>query len=487
MKIIYLGAEVPSNRKILESVHVDNVGFSFWRARQRGLPKNKTFELINYFDDRMNIYAYPGIPQHTHLNEEELEDFIADYDDFVATNIDRLTAFMGMDAPVEKLLDGGAITAFTDELDKFWPVYSGKVTYAEMLSLAATYKHLVVHGDMIDSDPSIEAKMRGVINQYGVQVHALSYARPDDLRNAPWTTVSTMSWLSPMMRGETIVWDGNQIVRYPSRMKEQARPRYKAIYEQAGLDFDKIMEDDNVEVCRLAAWSYEQLEMRMLMGEDLFNNLPEMQVSTSGETNLPDVDRSGSKMRKFTPRNEDEMTTLPVFGVESKTIIDKDEDGRDVIKDVPVLSSSSVSLRQCNTCFVASNCPAFKIDSMCAFKLPVEIKTKDQLKALINAIIEMQGQRVAFARFSEELNGGYPDPNVGQEIDRLFKLLKTVKELDDSTSFIKMTLEGRTSGAGVLSSIFGEKAQVLKELPEVIDATVVDEVIERNLGDDRPS
>ncbi|NDD67480.1 hypothetical protein EBZ35_07525 [bacterium] len=117
----------------------------------------------------------------------------------------------------------------------------------------------------------------------------------------------------------------------------------------------------------------------------------------------------------------------------------------------------------------------------------MEIKTKDQLKALINAIIEMQGQRVAFARFSEELNGGYPDPNVGQEIDRLFKLLKTVKELDDSTSFIKMTLEGRTSGAGVLSSIFGEKAQVLKELPEVIDATVVDEVIERNLGDDRPS
>ena len=486
MKIIYLGAEVPSNRKILESVHVENVGFSFWRARQRGLPKNKTFELVNYFDDRMNIYAYPGIPDYTHLSQEELEDFVADYEDFVATNIDRLTAFVGFDAPVEKLLNK-TITAFTDELDKYWPVYSEKITYAELLDFASQYRHIAVHGDYINSDPSIEAKIRGVINQYGVQVHALSYARPDELRNAPWATVSTMSWLSPMMRGETIVWDGNQIVRYPSRMKEQARPRYKAIYEQAGLDFDKIMEDDNVEVCRLAAWSYEQLEMRMLMGEDLFNNLPEMQVSTSGETNLPDVDRSGSKMRKLQPRKDDEMATLPVFGVENKTIIDKDEDGRDVIKDVPVLSSSSVSLRQCNTCFVASNCPAFKPDSMCAFNLPVELKTKDQLKAMINAIIEMQGQRVAFARFSEELNGGYPDPNVGQEIDRLFKLLKTVKELDDSQSFIKMTLEGRASGAGVLSSIFGEKAQVLKELPEVIDATVVDEVIERNLGDDRPS
>ena len=192
-------------------------------------------------------------------------------------------------------------------------------------------------------------------------------------------------------------------------------------------------------------------------------------------------------MRKVQPRKPEEMGVLPVFGVDSKSIIDKDEDGRDVIRDVPVLSSSDTSLRQCNTCFVASNCPAFKVDSMCAFKLPVEVKTKDQLKALINTVIEMQVQRAAFARFSEELAGGYPDPNVGQEIDRLLKILKTVKELDDSQSFIKMTIEGRSSGAGVLSNIFGEKAQVLRELPETIDATIVDEVIEDHLGDDRPS
>ena len=91
-------------------------------------------------------------------------------------------------------------------------------------------------------------------------------------------------------------------------------------------------------------------------------------------------------------------------------------------------------------------------------------KTKEQLKAMINSIIEMQGQRIAFARFSEEINGGYPDPNTSQEIDRLFKLIKTVKELDDSREFIRMTVERQGSG-GVLSSIFGDKAQALNELP----------------------
>jgi hypothetical protein len=62
------------------------------------------------------------------------------------------------------------------------------------------------------------------------------------------------------------------------------------------------------------------------------------------------------------------------------------------------------------------------------------------------------------------MNGGYADPNVSQEIDRLFKLIKTTKELDDSREFIRMTVE-RQGNAGVLSQIFGEKAQILKEIP----------------------
>jgi hypothetical protein len=187
-------------------------------------------------------------------------------------------------------------------------------------------------------------------------------------------------------------------------------------------------------------------------GEDYAENIPAI------------TDRLGVEMRKLQPRDPAETTNLPVFGYEYKTIVEQDEEGNDVIKDVPVIQSKDTSLRQCDTCFVASNCPAFKPQNMCAFNLPVEVKTKDQLKSLINAVIEMQGQRVAFMRFAEEMNGGYADPNVSLEIDRLFKLIKTTKELDDSREFIRMTVE-RQGSAGVLSQIFGEKANVLKEIP----------------------
>jgi hypothetical protein len=250
-------------------------------------------------------------------------------------------------------------------------------------------------------------------------------------------------------------------------MKEQARTRYRNVYEKAGLDYNLIMEDDPQEVCRLAVWSYEQFEMRLNVSGDssfLYDNSEGSDVEESGETLPAHSDNKGVETRKLNPRNPEEMGNLPVFGYDFKTVIETDDEGKDVIKDVPVIRSQSATLRQCDTCFVAANCPAFKPQSVCAFKLPVDVKTKEQLKSLINAVIEMQGQRVAFMRFADEMNGGYADPNVSQEIDRLFKLIKTTKELDDSREFIRMTVE-RQGSAGVLSSIFGERAQVLNELP----------------------
>ena len=179
-------------------------------------------------------------------------------------------------------------------------------------------------------------------------------------------------------------------------------------------------------------------------------------------------DNKGSEVRNFSERNPEEMVALPVFGYDIQTITDPDG----VIRDVPVVQTNQAPMLQCNSCFLSANCPAFKQNSNCAYSIPIEVKTKEQLKGLINTVIEMQGQRVAFMRFAEQMNGGYADPNVSQEIDRLFKLIKTTKELDDSREFIRMTVE-RQGGAGVLSSIFGDKAQALRELPQEIPSETI--------------
>ena len=469
MKIIYLGAEVPSNRTLLETTTANHVGVSYWRLMKRGLPKKSDYLLENYFGKDFYIYVHPGIPKGTRLDRLDLEVFAAEYEGFIANNIDRLTAFTEINGEwvPEDFVDNQRKTAWSEvPPGKFQPVWNPQTGLKGLKKLVDVYLDIAIPGEAIEANSQLASATRAHVIQDGTRFHALGSAKPDNLRQVKVESASTMSWMSPMLHGETIVWDGTRLVRYPKKMKEQARARYQGIYTKAGLDADKILEDDPQEVCKLAVWSYEQFEMRintMNHSEDddlLSDNSEGSEVEQSGEMTPAVSDNKGVQMRKLEPRNPEEIVNLPVFGYDVKTEVDE----HGVIKDIPVIQSQASSLRACDTCFVASNCPAFKPQSVCAFNLPVEVKTKEQLKSLINAIIEMQGQRVAFMRFAEEMNGGYADPNVSQEIDRLFKLIKTTKELDDSREFIRMTVE-RQGSAGVLSSIFGERAQVLNELP----------------------
>jgi hypothetical protein len=202
------------------------------------------------------------------------------------------------------------------------------------------------------------------------------------------------------------------------------------------------------------------------------------------ETGIGASDNSGSDVRKVAPktlvkRDPNEVSPLPVFGYEMKTIVDN-QDGQDVLREVPVVQSQQSTIRQCDTCFVAASCPAFKPQNTCAFNLPVEVKTKEQLKGLLTTIVEMQGQRVAFMRFAEELNGGYADPNLSQEVDRLIKLVGSIKELESNKEFVQITASRQTSG-GVLSAIFGDRAQVLKEMEQPLDEEQTTLIIRNSL------
>jgi len=485
MNIVYLGAEVPSNRTILTAAGASCMGVSFWGLQRRGMPKTIKYELKNYFPDNVRLFLNAGIPFKREFTQSELADFAADYEAFVAENLDRIEGFTEVDHPqlTQLFIDEQRVTSWADvPEEKFWPVWHGE----DLESLAVRYLNVALPGNLIENETSLSAKTRRLNQIHGTTFHALASAKPDNLRQVPVETASTLSWLSPMMRGETIVWDGTKLLRYPKRMKEQSRPRYKSIYERAGLDFDKILADDAVEISKLAVWSYQQYEdWHRRLGENVVTMSDELVPQQNAETPPAEVTPRGVGMRKLEQRKPEEMGVLPVLGVEVQRVLEPDDDGNMVIKDVTTLRSNSTSLRVCDTCFVAANCPAFKPQNTCAFNLPVEVKTKEQLKSLINALLEMQGQRVAFAKFSEDLNGGYPDPNVGQEMDRFFKMLKTIKDLDDSREFIRMTVERQGAG-GVLSAIFGDRAQTLRELPnDGLNESKTNEIIKQITDTDK--
>lgn len=462
MKLVYLGAEVPSNRTILEQMNVASMGVSVWGLIKRGLPKTKKYLLSNYFPDHVSIYVYPGLPTGRTFSADELEEFHAEYEEFIADNIDRITLFTEVTHP-------DVTPAFTDQQrrtvwsevpeEKFGVVYNN----GDLESLATRYLNVFLPGNLLEERSDLSAKLNTYSLRHGTVFHGIGSLKPDLMRNTPLSTIGSLAWLSPMMRGETIVWNANTLTRYPKRMKEQARSRYNAVYEKAKLNFHKIMADDAVEISKLAVWSYQQLE-DWLNRTELVTVNEETPPTTNAETTPSDVAKRGDGMRKLEPRSPDEIRPLPVLGVELSRSLETNSDGIDVLRDVPLVRSTSTSLRVCNTCFIKDNCPAFKPDSSCAYNIPVELRTKDQLKSLINTMLEIQGQRTLFAKMTEDINGGYPDPNVGQEMDRFFKMLESVKKLDESKEVIRISAE-RQGASGVLSALFGDRAQVLNELP----------------------
>lgn len=501
MKIIYMGAEVPSHRNLLVNNGASAIGISFWGLTRRGLPKTKQYLLSDKLPSDVEVYVDAGGLQanSSGLSFRELEEYNAAFEEWVAINYDYITGVTEFDSKVlgPKWIEGQRNSFGLEMGDKFWPVWHQELGHPALYALSERFNNVAILGETVESDLTLSGRTRAIKTQLGTNFHGIACAKPDNLRQVPFSTASTLSWLSPMMRGETIVWDGAKLVRYPKKMKDQARKRYKAIIERAGLDFDKILNDDPNEVTKLAIWSYQQLETSLdkkrpdlhvikdIDTEILSDNSGDMDDPGSAETMGLDPDNSAVEVRKLSrtelvERDVTEVRSLPVFNVSHETVI-TNVNGRDIIGDAPMVSSSGQSLRQCDTCFVAANCPAFKPQNTCAFNLPVEVKTKDQLKALLNAIIEMQASRVAFSRFAEELNGGYPDPNTGQEIDRLFKIVKSLKELEENREFIKMTVERQTSG-GVLSALFGDKAKAPQELPnggydeEIVTGIIVDNI-----------
>jgi hypothetical protein len=501
MKVIFSGAEVGSNRTLLEGMKVESMGLNYWGLRKRGLPKTKRWLISEHFDSETKVFIESGAQQadKAGLSKEELISLAADYQEFLVDNADRAEAFMEFDSVVLGKEWVEKQRPFFSNDPKLWVVWHEEYGLPNLKYLSEAYENILIPNDEIESVTSLAALTRGYQRQYGAKYHALACAKPDNLRQVPFSTASTLSWLSPMRRGETIVWDGSKLVRYPKKMKAQARPRYKSVVEKAGLDYLAFNQDTTLEATRVAVWSYKQLERSMdkktpdlhiIEGgknTQLSDNSDTPLLSGLGELGGYLSDNSDLEVRKNEPteliqRDPSEVQNLPVFGYKMKTVVETDDDGKDVLMEVPVVQTQQSSLRQCDTCFVAANCPAFKPQNTCAFNLPIEVKTKDQLKALMTSMIEMQGQRVAFMRFAEEMNGGYADPNVSQEVDRLIKMVKEVNDMASDKEFVQITASRQSSG-GVLSAIFGDRAQALKELPEALREETVTKIIQSSIED----
>lgn len=362
---------------------------------------------------------------------------------------------------------------------KFIPIWNDSDDLERLAFLCQRYGRVAISDKAVTNKTA--TRIRSLAQRWSASLIGIT-SKADVIEDLPWDSVVVNSWTSAIRYGETQVFDGHGLRRYPAQHKESARKKHRSDIVRLGVDIDAVLEDDAQTLGILAIKSWLAWEAKTMAydpsgeedererftdrGGDIVDMTPE-----SHSPDIPRFDRPDIAISQVERRHDSERMLLPVLGIETVASLGPNsasEQGESIDIDpeeVSVMRYRDSSSRQCNSCYLAARCPAFKENADCAYKLPIEIRTKDQLQAMLRAMLEMQASRVMFARFAEELEGQGIDNTLSVEMERLFKMVEKFKDISDTREFVRMEIETR-AGAGVLSRLFGARAgESARELP----------------------
>jgi len=459
VELYFGGGEVPTWRKLLAGERVPHIAINYLHLKPR-LPQEKPWTLADHFPKDAKLFLVSGAAgtEKKGWSQDQHEAFFAGYFDFVRQNIDRLAYFTEYDPlglGAEWVLGQREVWQGLAD-DKLVPVWH-ETWGAPLLR------------DMVEAHPNLgvppittrtQNVLSGLVRRTRISLHGLSFSHPYDEPGGLYSTIVSSSWISPTRYGETVVWDQNRLRRYPSDEKAKIRRRHAQHFVLAGFDAEKILADDSKEVARYTIWAWRRLEESMEgPGSTHTSN---GHASKNGSEPVEVVDHGALEVHQ---NGSDGLRMMPVFNFRPVTSTIPNPDGPGTVEVTSqVAVSSQVSMRSCDSCSLAVVCPLHEPGSQCRYKIPIEIRNRDQLLGILHSLLEVQGQRVFFARFSEELQGGYPDANLSAELDRFMKMTLMVKEIQDNRDFLKVTVEGRAQ-AGVLSRLFGaERAEAVRRV-----------------------
>jgi hypothetical protein len=458
--VLYFGGgESGEWRPFLAEEGVRHVSLSYVGLSKR-LKLARPWTLATHFPEDTRIlldaggYTFNRPPREGEdpLSEEDAMELATNYMRFVEANIDRVDAVTEFDAQVlgRDWLESMRRDFYDDLGDRFIPIWHSDTGDSGLEELASRYDRVGVLRSGI-GDNAIP-KFSALIARYGVKLHALGMTKPEMIQAVRWDSVGSLSWIDPSLNGSTIIWVQNELKWYSKKFKDQARKRHRSYIEQQGFDVGKILDDDRKEVLRLSVWSWQQF-MASLGGPPRVTphgqSGPEQNRERAGSAVDPHgQDRGTARLLPAVPEKRS-RTLLPVIGVTRSGGDEGAEDGSESL-----LGATPKSLMRCDTCVIRDVCPEFSQNSECAYELPVDLTSKNQLRHAFDTVLSMQFQRIARMSMIEQLQGGYADQNLSAEIDRFGRLTKLRHDAEKSGVTVTIAAQG-DAGTGAISRLFG--------------------------------
>lgn len=483
MRVYYGGAEAPTLRRRLTTSGAMHFSVSYWHLRDR-LPQDGSFPFAERFPAGAKILLDSGGYTANKQREQHEDDFWIQYlDDYLALvgeNIDALslvTEFDFLDYSVDDLwaLRYDVYAKLPEE--KFLPVWHIEHGFDELIALSQTYAQVALTSEGVKE---VGHRLPALSNRSGTRFHGLSVASEKLIVTSGLTSASTTGWTSTQRHGDRVVWTQGRLHRYGKDDVDRAVDTHRGLLEKEGFDVEAIRDGDPEEVTRLTIWSYEEWGNYLSRGGVLSED-PEGVTTPRAEPEAPNVELPASDVATSAPEGGNSVVprdgsrkVLPVVGFVQKSV--QNEHG-ETVTSAPEMRTGGGSSRQCDTCYIKHLCPEASAGASCAFDIPVEIKSKEQLTAMLTGMLEIQTQRALFARFAEDLEGGYPTDKVSAEFDRLMNMTKKVKDIQDNRDFMEVHIKAR-GNAGVLSRLFGEEAgQQAREFDRPIDEETTNELM----------
>lgn len=476
MIIYYGGTEQPGWRSFLADQGVTTMSLSWYGLRRRR--KNLGgYRISQEFPAGTRVFLDSGaysVNKDAEISRDQAYSLAQEYMDFVDANIDDIEFASEMDALVlgEELI-WDIRRRYWQGLprDKWMPVWHAEHGAAELRRLAEDYERVGI----LQSDGT-SREISGLIRSLssGTSFHGVSMTKIEAMKELPLDSVGSTSWLSPSKFGDTFIWDGQDLHRYPRDYKHR-RESHRPWLRQNGFDTAKIEADDSSELLKLSIWSWQEFAKSVTRSIgvtstvlDPFGHIPETDP-TGVAIDVPDARNTAIAVRS-------ERVLLPLLSTTMETT--HNPDGSEVQRRV--MRSPGVNLMQCDTCQINHVCPAMQPGHDCAYEIPVEIRTTTQLAALQDTLIELQTQRVLRGTMFEQVQGGALDKGTSEEYDRLNRMIKT--KIEAQRDSVSIRIEATSSGGpGMISRIFGgDAADRVTALPEplavegFIDAEIVE-------------
>ena len=473
MKLYYGGGEIPAWSKLLKEQGISTVAVSYV-----GLKRRKESFHPDEFSKMGDVFLDSG--GYTYNKEESKYDFsdaletAAQYMDYVRAAIGNISLVSEFDAVQ---LGAEYISKFREDFyntlppDKFMPIWHPQDGNDELERLCSMHRVVGVSQSDIHGDTERVGHFNSFIRRYDVRLHGVGITSKKLIEAVKWDSVSSTSWLSPSMYGDTFVWTGRELKRYPKDYKDR-RKTHRTLLIDNGFDYDKIIADDSQELLRLSLWSWQEY-VSYINGVTAVNR---NRNTKTGEKADSAVDTQGEKTgtNVAIPRSHEPLPIMQNIFRDTQ-----DEDG--FSESAPLLNIRSESMRVCDTCFLSSKCPGFQANSTCLYNIPIEIRTKDQLRSLHDALLEMQTQRVMFMKMAEDISGGYVDANLSSEIDRLNRMIKAKQDAEKSTFSATLNISETPSGPTFMQRMLGSGA--VDKLRQLDTPVMADEIIEAEIVD----